>query len=865
MSILHMLPHRDIHLALNNPAAKSISFRMFMIQGGPTLPYILAPLDTPGEWTAQILAPHNAPPNRLQSFVDIDFTARTITATALGTNLVILHHHTATEDDYIVIRVQVHDNILAWWFGNQSVTTPVDAQFANTQPSIYAMFSDDAAIGTDRVGDITGHGFVTLTPSNPATFVVDNTNNAGRLRGVAAGNATVNGTFLGLNQSIPVKVEDYAQARNILVPVRAGDLTTTADRHNVLFLSEGFSAAEEAKFDKLVTQTTDELFSKPRHEPYGALSGSFNVFKAFVPSHDRATTCAFQVADTDGPNLKKGMPIPWEFPVSSNLKIYKVSELAERVGLPKRGESRGTAELVALWVSQKLHDFDAARVDDKLADAWKNSHSLGYLEAHDTFFGLMLGGRRADNASSSGPPIATPGADDASPAMLALVRRAYEFFKINAVSRLVTFDPRRYAPERMLSGTESRASAFMDFLRGLHVKSPPNQAIGTEWAPDGTFKRSRGLIAVILNDQMDGGTNMNNNTATATSSNRDVMLAASYLANANANIKVMRRDIPAEISADITGAINTIAHEFGHSFNLGDEYEEFPEPLNFAKEQLNHPGVGSNFFDIYDNIASLEIAFNDPQYLANNSRLIDPAKLKWTVLPRIKLSAQVTNPAQVNAGKIEVTIPVAEVSAWDPIKTAGEEVHLRRIMIAPNGKQLPLSVAPADQLTGLKIDSITATTGKIVLSSAAPFALPPNFPAGSVLFVPRKTAGGAVQTIIEPKVMAELVSSNKPLNSDIAKPDATTVIKLDADFPRDIPNFKPPCQASRLLGAFEGGARWSGLIFRPAGTCKMRSVEGADENGEFCHVCKWLIANRVDPGKHHVIDTRFYPKAKKNE
>ena len=51
---------------------------------------------------------------------------------------------------------------------------------AHSQPSIYALFSDDPT-GTDLVGDITGHGFVTLTSASPGTFVVDNANNQGRL------------------------------------------------------------------------------------------------------------------------------------------------------------------------------------------------------------------------------------------------------------------------------------------------------------------------------------------------------------------------------------------------------------------------------------------------------------------------------------------------------------------------------------------------------------------------------------------------------------------------------------------------------------------------------------------------------------
>jgi hypothetical protein len=41
------------------------------------------------------------------------------------------------------------------------------------------------------------------------------------------------------------------------------------------------------------------------------------------------------------------------------------------------------------------------------------------------------------------------------------------------------------------------------------------------------------------------------------------------------------------------------------------------------------------------------------------------------------------------------------------------------------------------------------------------------------------------------------------------------------------------------------------------------SDEGTGD-GEFCHVCKYLIVNRVDPGLHAILDRNYYPAAKKN-
>jgi len=862
MAVLRLFPHCDMHLALGNAATKTIDFRLFRYLGAS--PFTLS--DVTSTSSAQILAPHNpvpdphnpVPPDRLESFVTIDFSAKTITATKVGTNLVIFREP-AGDDGYIVARIQVHQDAQAWWFGNRNITTAVDTALGHSQPSIYAMFSNDPT-GTDRVGDITGHGFVTLTSSDPAKFVVTNSNKEGRLRGVAEGHATLNGSFLGINDSMGVDVVDYSKPRDILVPVRAADLANAAKRHNMLFLAEGFKATDEAKFDQIVTEVTNDLFSKPRHEPFATLSPSFNVFKAFMPSNDRLITCGFQVADAAVPSLAKGTPIPFEDAVSDK-GMYTVAQLVAHVGLPMRGETRGAPDLKLLWKSQSLDNFEETKVDPKVVEAWKNSHALGFLEARDTFLGMRVGSRWADKSSAVGPAITTPAADDGSATLKALVKRAYEFYKLG-VARSVSLDGRRHPPELQLQGNESPTNTVMNFVNSLRIKDPPHTALGSNWVPTGTFKPSRGLIAMIINETMDGGTNLNDHTITANNVASETALSASYVADANANIKRLRRDEPADINPDVTSITNTVAHEFGHSFALGDEYEEFIEYPTFRNDFLDPADTRPNQFDgNFDNIASLEAIFNDPSYLTNNSRKIDPNKIKWRALPRIKLSAKSTAASQMNAGKLEIAIDPREANAWEAARPAGEEVHLRRIVVQPSGRQLPLSTVDADHLTGLKIDSVDVPGGKVALSSSSPLAPPPNFPEGSSLFIPYRTSSGTVLSIIEEKVFAELASSKDPLNKD---PD-TANPNDGPDFPREIGDFKPPCQSSRLIGLFEGGGRWTGLVYRPSGTCKMRTSGGADENGEFCHVCKWLITQRVDAGKHQEIDRKFYPKAKKNE
>jgi hypothetical protein len=844
MSQLIVFPHCDMHVALNQPATRALPFRVFhqTLPGGSAT-YNLN--DVTAACTYQVFAPYNPVGSRLTQFVTIDPAARTITGNQPGINLVVIQHN----NRYIVVRIQVHDDVLGWWFGNSSITTALDAAVAHSQPSIYAHFSDDAT-GTDLVGDITGHGFVTLTSSSAGIFTVANANNEGRLQGVSEGTAQLNGSFLGINQSIDVNVVDYTKARNNLAIVRATDVANASEKHNILFLAEGFLPGDQSKFDRVVMEVTDSLFSQKRHEPYNTLEGGFNVFKAFQASKQDLVTCAFQVNDETAPSLATGVPIPYNHRVSTNDATYTVSELVARVGLPLRNEAATPSDLKSRWANQSLNltatekHYEPDRVDGTLIEVWRKSKSLGILEARDTFYGLMLGRRWADGVAGFGAAVTMPGTDSAADANLApFIRRVYEWFSRDP-TRLLTPDPRRHPPELHEYSSESRGALIMQYLGGLHLAAPPNSPIGTEWVPDGTFKRSRGLIAMIVNDAMIGGANFNAKTVTANSLRRNSKLDFEYAASNTATKKVMQRRLSGGIDPDLNDIINTVAHEFGHSFNLGDEYEEIR-------------GDKPDAWDGFDNITSLNNVFSGPgSSPPSGSRLIDPGKLKWFELLRIELSAALMADSSQQGGEIEVTIDRRQIPRWVAAKAQGREAYLRRIRIAAAGTQLPLAVGDADYLVRLEIGDINESNGTIRLGG---LELPPSpfpiFPKGSLLFVPRRDSGGNLVYVVEKQVRDFIAGNNLPLNKDTD----TANVNKDPDYPKDIPNFKPPCKSARLIGVYEGAFQGTGLVYRPAGDCKMRS-----QSGGFCHVCKWLITNRVDPALHDVIDRLFFPEAKKN-
>jgi hypothetical protein len=78
--------------------------------------------------------------------------------------------------------------------------------------------------------------------------------------------------------------------------------------------------------------------------------------------------------------------------------------------------------------------------------------------------------------------------------------------------------------------------------------------------------------------------------------------------------------------------------------------------------------------------------------------------------------------------------------------------------------------------------------------------------------------------------------------------------------PTNLPKLSksPPTKAD-IIGVYEGGGYHDCGVFRPAGRCRMRSSLATMP---FCHVCRYVIVDAVDPTKHGDLDKlydKFYP------
>jgi hypothetical protein len=852
---LVLFPHCDLHMAREGAPPLRLHFaeRHLMPSSGKCLL-----VDFTGQAVIDFFAPHRPVGQRLTGLPHYDQTTGEITGGDLGVYL----FQARVGNSYHIGRLQIHQRVVDWWFGNDSITTALDPEIHHAQPSIYAKFSDDGTgpndPGTDLIGDITGHGWVTLTSEDPAAFAV---NEHGRLRGIAETHdepghrpPQLRGELLNNVMHLDVRVVDYRKPRRELEPLLVSDIAGAAGRSNLVFLGEGFRATDEdrALFDKAAGRAAREMFDKPRHQPFPLLKESFNVFKAMLPSQQHLVTTSFGLTESPA---GAGLPIPGDLRFGA-AGTYTMDEMVVRVGLPKRGESRSLAELVTLWNDQGC-TFEQSKVDNDLVTAWKKLQSFGILNARDTAYGLQLGKRFADKISGEGPLTPVTASDAVTDGLRNWLLHLYSFYG-TAAPRTVTLDPRRHPPELLASSIElNRATFVMDYLGSLAYALPPHTQVGPEWVPSADrFTRSRGLVVIIMHEGMDGGTSFGANTLTAASLNSYTWMG--YVYSNPADPGERRRNPPRDITFDLGSMVDTVVHEVGHSFNLGDEYEEGAGRSGFAAETR---------VDLWrDNLTGLALLLMPGVTLGEpgDGRRLDPSRVKWFDLPRITVASVLTADSRVGPDGIVVTVDPRAIGQWAGAKARQVKVSLRRFSadpadpsIAPNSRQLPLSFAAAHLVTGLDIAAVNETDGTIELTRVPLPGSPPLpvMPAGSLLFVARHDDNGSPITVADRHVIDQIRVRHEVLNQD----KDTTKVNKGADHPVQIFNLNPPCKSYRLIGVYEGGLYATEAIYRPAGACKMRSNHTSGGEGEFCFVCKWLIVNRVDGSLHAALDRRFYP------
>jgi hypothetical protein len=754
--------------------------------------------------------------------------------------------------------VRVFGRLEAWWFGNNHLTIPRDdlsignEKIYHAQASIYAHFDANPMVidsnDPNRIGtivDVTGHSYITLRSEDP-TFLELSPTLHGWMRGIAIddqhGNPVAkrllgrleNGFEQALtvdiinwygNPTDPANPSTIMDRNGILELLKDGNRDEMDSRHNLLFLSEGFTAAEKGLFEMAVDKIAHELFHADRFYPFPELKQDFNVWRAFTPSAETGVTKQFE-----------------------------------------------------------------CRIEESLEVKVDEQGSNALLQATDSFFGLYLPKRSGDNIYES--------------------------------DHLLVGDVRRYPL------THHWFNCIRKFIAALSDQVDETRRWGSYWytaavrdgndesgAPKFTFpyRKDVGMVCMLVRD-IPPSFWINSNDGffvkirfPPISSIARFVSVPFPIAEAipdrwrcgKENAVIPAAKFRRAVKGIQKNTTDTIAHELGHSFGLGDEYE-----LGSSQHEDGKPGsLPKDTSDRSDNLT-----FQKAIRIGNTvPAKIEPHLLRWANLHRIAHATKIEGASwnHLNMNHILLQLTVSSTEGWKVDGRAYVRAHWVHAMGTtsnrggieipkPQYHQLPMPNEP--QLAVLENALVTFSEYPTVILEMSKSNLPLSIQplsdpeirnwmdhltlVGGILFSPVETDNN-VEKVIQREVMNYMVSHESALTTNYSGNPAAPcgLNEVDGD---NAPEIETTVKRKRalsyeLVGAHEGGYYATCEVYRPAGFCKMRSVYDSSviwKKGykrptprfvsRFCYVCQYLIVNRVNPERLPKIDADFYiiPKPK---
>lgn len=745
------------------------------------------------------------------------------------------------------VRVHLHDRVTSAWLTPPLLTLrptgPTLPQTTRVRFSVRAQFDD----GT--VGDLTHRSDLDWGP--PA-----NVDPTGRLI-IAAGNGPDTAP-IQIEAALPVELQDASTSDRITATGRiqfARDWTRDSEVHadvvqiqdtwpgtinpelvpNFLFLCDGYKTEDQPRFEAQIRSLLGLMKKSLLTRPFDLLATSMNYYQAFIPStqHGISVLCEIYPEQQSNGDLKldsRGVVNLFCLPDAEDPsagKQWAVRNVIFRLGLPV--PAQGLARPV-----QEIRDYWDLLVDgvpqDRIADAtvreWQKLAQRSFLEEPDSVLGVAYGNY---------PAVARESND-----------------------RTIGFHPRRMA--------RARLDPFLSRL--IDAQGHPMSALWTARA-DGTFPNSYPLILIFSSLKWDRGVNRRRNYIAMNVEERDAIPASRVGGKPTYAI-----DLTGQLTSSISHSRSIRAcHEIGHSFGLGDEYNEngtMPDAMEIDAD--------------YGNLQK-HVDLQDP-----TTHDLDGDLIKWR-WHRIRKAAVMLGPiTQVQPGKFRIPVVPGQANQF----AVGNEVLLRvrrfpnplprlnfsadaglrdtRIsnlleiigIADPDGLQDPARPAGSDNpIVGAVM--VSASAGQTFTGVEAA-----RFDAGCIVYLPVP----ASELVASPDYLfAEMIAKNikdhltergRALNQDPDNDHICVPDKNDIQEPVKIDDVDLPfcfCHKNQIVGLFTGGKTYDCGVYHPTGSCIMRN---SDSNGkEFCAVCRYLLVDSIDPFKHFSIDLdygKIYPQ-----
>lgn len=735
------------------------------------------------------------------------------TGVAEGETICRVTHTDGTAAIEALIRIRVHTGISALWIGNERATIFQGAD--NYVLTVFAKFDDGS------FGDLSCSPNITWSSADPAIVEVDA---QGRLHAVGAtgANTVITVTKGALNGSVTAFIRDsYATPRSILQRIHGSG--TYSDKKNILILPEGFASGDRPLFDQLVQQIKDELLVSSNYEPYHLLQDNFNVWTAFEESPESGVTPGMPVKSDGTPitSFSAG-------DICSPGSEYNFQDLVRMVGLPDSSSPAFLAAARAQWdADPNIVGFVPADLTLPVFTHWRSQIIHNFVQAKDSLLGIKQNVRWADRS---------PTTDTGQPLL----------------SWYLSGPVRRTSPDRRrLYSDWNRSRPVNEYIDSLRVPgldpAHPNFNVKDTWLRGGNDEH---LVCLLVNDNMYGGTNFGR---VATSIGRHRRYSITDSGN-----KTIQSPSMTAGNVPVIRIAGTLAHEFAHSFKLGDEYEGYDNPNHRTIDITNSSQTGR--IERFLNLTH----FGNVQNVAGTQ--IDASKTPWNWHRIDKIA--ITQSVAVNVGAgVKVQLKDAATAAiWGGLP-AGTEVYLR------NADLNKYSAGTGFYLLGpLTVDSVSGN--EVSLSGGQPADPATQLPAGSQLYEPAKSSGNELR-VVDPAVIAHITGTGNPFmpKADCSRCDLSNGLPDSG-----IAGFTYPRYNYEVLGLYEGGGTFNCKVYRPAGVGKMRSsgrihhlsaepvisglmpftIRVNSKDIEFSFVDKYVIVNAVNPEKLSDINP-FYP------
>jgi hypothetical protein len=707
----------------------------------------------------------------------------------------------------VPIRVLVHTRIKEIWLTPSTLTIRRGAD--GLRFTVLARFDDDT------VGDITRRPNIVWASSDPAKVAVDATGAlAARVNAAAP---TITATHTGHVATAKVQTREpwSTPVAVTLVPGSAG-VAKAARIPNVLFLPDGFTAAEKPRFEALVRDIIRRLQSTQSLTPYDLAKGAANFWMAFVPSRERGTSALYEM-DPIGRETPFGGEILDPVPPPHD-GAYSLENLIYHVGLPTPADAAvDVATARATWKARYVDGVSTRFADDVYLD-WQALSDHRLVNERDSAFGIRNGQR---------------------PAMQSVhVPRSMGFHPLRTTRKhLDTFLQK--LTYKAGGPTIGAIWATQDPAAPIPDPADPRLPAGLKAGQDST------LVFVLCGGAREGGTQTPGLIVSSLRSEDEVKLSA---VAGTRQLAVVPYDLPSKPSLEI---VATVAHETAHAFGLEDEYGEHETSLRIPAPNV----AGLKPIGNVQAASDLEHSAADPT--------LDPAKLakiKW-LWPRVDRAGVLAAAPVARGAAFDIELAPGHAAGF----RAGDIVRLRR---------RPLVEHP--QASGRL--TVSAVAGDTVTAAPLPpgAITPADWPVGSTLIRPVRGAATAADPngpdllLVAPIIAGHLSTSRIPLNqkppppapacakdkSDVQRPQ-----NLPAGLPLDRPRFK-----AQIVGLYDAGARYYCGVYHPSGACLMRALLTPGDKPRtflFCPVCRYLMVDRLDPTKHGAIDLDYrkrYPQ-----